>query len=95
MAELTATKVGPRATVGPYFQQSYRVTLGNSDDEWIVTEFTRDMAVVGVAGLGTSGGSHAVRLHRQGTGNSEPEQQGALGLRTSSATESIVTVRGR
>lgn len=96
MAALSATQLGNRKPVGDVIEETWKATTGvAAADEWIATGLSEIESVVGavVNGAATSGLNFL--LNAQGTGETEDDDPGDLGIEAEAAVEVIVTVRGR
>lgn len=96
MAALTGTAKTARIPVGDRVMQTFRLSAigDNAADEYIVTGLSWIDCVVGFAGSGTAPWANVPLfvINAQGTGQTEGDHPGDLGLEVEAATDNDLTV---
>lgn len=97
MAALTVTDVGLVRQIGDVVEKTIKVTTGGiaQATEWAVTGLSEIESVAGAVVLGTATTGLNFVLNANGTGDTEGNAPGNLGIESEAAATVQITVRGK
>ena len=96
---LTISAQSQKIPVGPYWMQCFEATTsaGAQDDEYIATDFSDIVQVIGSVIIGTGGATGLSNFSKniEGTLGTRDSHPGAVGIETTAALKVGVTVLGK